>query len=92
MTEKEFIVWLHGYLEISGAKTLGEKELQVIRDHLDKFFVKVTPDRSTPTDIPDSPGINLPHVTWPQPSTTPLPYIYTVTLYSNSAFPTLALG
>jgi hypothetical protein len=45
MTEKDFIIWLHGYLEISGAKNLGEKELQVIKDHLNTFFIKVTPDR-----------------------------------------------
>jgi hypothetical protein len=56
MNEKEFIMWLHGYLEISGANTLGEKELQVIKDHLKEFFVKVTPERhKTPKDksVPD---------------------------------------
>jgi hypothetical protein len=50
MNEKEFIMWLHGYLEISGATTLGEKELQVIKDHLNEFFVKVTPERHELTD------------------------------------------
>jgi hypothetical protein len=45
MNEKEFIIWLHGYLEISGTKTLGEKELQAVKDHLAAFFVKVTPER-----------------------------------------------
>ena len=43
MTHEQFVVWLHGYLEISGAKTLGEKELTVIKDHLEKFFIKITP-------------------------------------------------
>lgn len=45
MTHEQFVIWLHGYLEISDAKTLGEKELLVIKDHLEKFFIKVTPDR-----------------------------------------------
>jgi len=43
MTANEFIVWFHGYLEISGTKTLGGKELQVVKDHMDEFFIKVTP-------------------------------------------------
>jgi hypothetical protein len=46
MTEKEFVIWLHGFLEISGAKTLDENQLQVIKDHLSTFFIKVTPERS----------------------------------------------
>jgi hypothetical protein len=46
MTHAEFVIWFHGYLEISGAKTLGEKELQVVKDHLEKFFTKATPDRN----------------------------------------------
>jgi len=29
MTEKEFVIWLHGFLEISGVKTLDENQLQV---------------------------------------------------------------
>jgi hypothetical protein len=76
MDEKQFIVWLHGYLEISGAKTLGEKELKVIKDHLNEFFVKVTPDRTEPAKdknitnpyVPHTiPGPFIPHTTpaWP---------------------------
>jgi hypothetical protein len=45
MTEKEFVIWLHGFLEISGVKTLDENQLQVIKDHLNVFFTKITPDR-----------------------------------------------
>jgi hypothetical protein len=48
MTEKEFIVWLHGFLEISEAKALNEKQVAIIKDHLSLFFQKVTPDRSEP--------------------------------------------
>lgn len=45
MAHEQFCIWLHGYLEISGVKTLGEKELQVVKDHLNLFFDKQTPDR-----------------------------------------------
>jgi hypothetical protein len=63
MTEKDFVVWLHGYLEISGAKTLGEQELQVIKDHLNKFFIKVTPDRQSQKNVLDKDRNNYP--SWP---------------------------
>ncbi len=46
MKERDFITWLHGFFEISGAKTLDEKQVQVIKDHLHEFFIKVTPDRN----------------------------------------------
>jgi hypothetical protein len=63
MNEKEFIMWLHGYLEISGATTLGEKELQVIKDHLKEFFVKVTPERH---ESPSNKYVPSPHPpNWP---------------------------
>lgn len=45
MTHKEFVIWLHGFLEISEAKELTEKQLQIVKDHLDLFFDKKTPDR-----------------------------------------------
>jgi hypothetical protein len=77
MDEKQFIVWLHGYLEISGAKTLGEAELQVIKDHLNEFFVKVTPDRTEPDKYKNIPNPYLPH-------TTPGPFIpHTIPVWST---------
>jgi hypothetical protein len=45
MTEKEFVIWLHGFLEISCVKTLDENQLQVIEDHLNVFFTKITPEQ-----------------------------------------------
>lgn len=38
MTEKAFILWLHGFFEISNAKTLDENQVTIIKDHLKLFF------------------------------------------------------
>ena len=45
MTEKEFVIWLHGFFKISNAKTLDENQVAIIKDHLALFFKKETPDR-----------------------------------------------
>jgi len=72
MNEKEFVMWLHGYLEISGATTLGEKELQVIKDHLKEFFVKVTPERHKAPKDSDIPNLVPDFAPGPSPIKWPL--------------------
>ena len=44
MTQENFVYWLNGFLEISDAKKLNEKQVQIIKDHLALVFEKVTPD------------------------------------------------
>lgn len=44
MTPEQFAYWLQGYAEISG-KQPTESEWQVIKDHLQTVFNKVTPVR-----------------------------------------------
>jgi len=46
MTPRDFVYWLQGYLEISGARVLEEYEVSVIKDHLKLVFSKETPDRT----------------------------------------------
>lgn len=46
MTPENFTYFLQGFLEISNAKKLDENQVQIIKDHLDLVFNKVTPDRS----------------------------------------------
>lgn len=46
MTTEQFTYWLQGFFEISDSKTLGEKEVQIIKDHLKLVFNKQTPDYS----------------------------------------------
>jgi hypothetical protein len=43
MNEREFCYWLQGLLELSDTKTLDEKQVKIIRDHLNLVFTKVTP-------------------------------------------------
>ena len=52
MTKDEFILWLHGFFEISNAKTLNEEQTALIRGEVEKFFHKVTPVR-IPESNPD---------------------------------------
>jgi hypothetical protein len=46
MTTEQFATWLQGYFELSDAKTLNEKQVKIVKDHLALVFEKVTPDRS----------------------------------------------
>lgn len=68
MNEHDFILWFHGFLEISNAKTLNEKQLQIVKDHLALLFTKVTPDRSLIEKLQDQ--MLLP-TNAPQPATVP---------------------
>jgi hypothetical protein len=45
MSPEQFTYWLKGFFEISDTNNLSEKQVQIIRDHLNLVFNKVTPDR-----------------------------------------------
>jgi hypothetical protein len=59
MTTDQFTYWLQGFLEISDAKKLNEKQVQIIKDHLDLVFNKVTPDRNKEKTEKENPLDNL---------------------------------
>jgi hypothetical protein len=63
MNEREFVLWLHGFFEISEAKELSEKQVQIIKDHLNLFFKKQTPDRSVTVTVQGNPGVQKPILT-----------------------------
>lgn len=42
----EFCYWLQGFIEISNPQLIDESEIDIIKDHLQLVFNKVTPDRS----------------------------------------------
>ena len=60
MNEREFCYWLQGLLELSDVKTLDEKQVRIIRDHLTLVFNKVTPFvfPTIPYVAPPNPIIN----------------------------------
>lgn len=45
MTPENFCYWLQGMLEIVDPKSLDEKQIAVIKDHLSLVLNKITPDR-----------------------------------------------
>lgn len=59
MTPENFTFWLQGFMEIQNPTTLDKDQIQIIKDHLDLVFNKVTPVRvpiAAPTiPIPISP-------------------------------------
>lgn len=46
MSSESFVYWLQGYFEIADPKSLGEKEIQIIKDHLALVLKKETPNRN----------------------------------------------
>lgn len=58
MTERDFVYWLQGYLEISGSNEITPEQIQIIKDHIKLVLTKVTPDRNSGSiSIPYSPGL-----------------------------------
>lgn len=43
MTEREFVYWLQGFIEVSDVKKINEAQTQIIKDHLALVLDKVTP-------------------------------------------------
>ncbi len=46
MTPEQFAYWLKGFYELNEPETINEKQTQIIKDHLDLVFGKVTPNRN----------------------------------------------
>lgn len=45
--EHEFCYWLKGYFELNDSNKLSPQQVQIIKDHLNLVFIKVTPDRNS---------------------------------------------
>lgn len=53
MTAEQFTYWLNGYFELSGATTLNEQQVKVVKDHIALVLKKETPVSNTVTYIPN---------------------------------------
>jgi hypothetical protein len=42
MTSEQFVYWLQGYFEVSGATSLTEDQVKIVNDHLKLVLTKVT--------------------------------------------------
>lgn len=61
MTPEQFAYWLKGFVEIQNPETLDKDQLQIIKDHLELVFDKVTPVRLPPKATPPTyPSPTLP--------------------------------
>lgn len=45
MTERDFIYWLNGFLELSKTKQLDEDQIDLIKAHIKLVLFKVTPEK-----------------------------------------------
>ena len=43
MTTEQFTYWLQGFFELSGATTLNEEQVKVIKEHIALVLKKTTP-------------------------------------------------
>lgn len=44
MTAEQFTYWLQGFFELSGATTLNEQQVKIVKDHIALVMTKVTPN------------------------------------------------
>ena len=54
MAQEAFVIWLKGYVDISNPLYVNEQQWQIIKDHLQLVFTKVTPsyeDEDDETEI-----------------------------------------
>jgi hypothetical protein len=53
MHSNSFVYWLNGFFELSGATTLDEKQVKIIKEHIALTLTKVTPTSyESPLTIP----------------------------------------
>ena len=74
---KAFVYWLQGFLELSGATTLNEQQVQVVKEHLALVMTKTTP------------SVVQPYPTYPVYPSNPLPSDkgWEITCTTNSIYP-----
>lgn len=46
MNSENFCYWLKGFFELENPKNLNEQQVEMIKDHLNLVFKKITPERT----------------------------------------------
>jgi hypothetical protein len=59
MTAEQFTYWLQGFFELSGATTLNEQQVKVVKDHIALVLKKETIQYTGITIAPNNPNIKL---------------------------------
>lgn len=54
MTSDNFAYWLQGFFELTGTNQLSEKQVRMIKEHLQLVFNKVTPDHNETENEPEN--------------------------------------
>lgn len=91
MTERDFVYWLQGYLELSDKENIpgfSETQVQIIKDHIKIVLEKKTPNRMTGYTQETRPAETFPlHTFAERPSYEPGPHQapYTVTCSGDTA-------
>lgn len=62
MTERDFCLWLQGFIEISGVKEFDEKSLKIIKARLELVTSKQPSAYSVSTWGPATPGLITPYM------------------------------
>lgn len=57
MTAEQFTYWLNGFFELSGATTLNEQQVKIVRDHIALVMKKETPQYTGITIAPNNPNL-----------------------------------
>lgn len=61
MTTKQFAYWLQGFFEINDPQTINKEQTQIIKDHLNLVFDKVTPNRNLNKELEQEEVIKPPY-------------------------------
>jgi hypothetical protein len=59
MTERDFVYWLNGFLELSDTKDLNEKQVKTIKEHLSLVLTKVTNNPDGTITVTNGSGDNI---------------------------------
>ena len=68
MNEHDFVFWLNGFFELSGATSLNEEQVKVIKEHIALVLHKVTPSTVGTDTPPQQPRGPYTFPVYPDPS------------------------